>query len=96
MLKNNLCCRIYPLVILLVSALISFGIFYFKEATTVLEIFSGRGVFFDFLGISFAIAVLPVGVFYYLSDKEKFEKSARPLSLLGFLPALVYMGFHIF
>lgn len=61
-----------------------------------LEIFSERGTFFDFLGISFAIAVLPVGVFYYLSDKEKFEKSARPLSLLGFFPALFYMGLLIF
>jgi hypothetical protein len=95
MLKNNLCCRIYPAVILLISALISFGIFYFKEATTILEIFSERGAFFDFLGISFAIAVLPVGLFCYLSDKEKFEKLARPLSLLGFLPALGYFFFFM-
>ncbi|MDX8340766.1 hypothetical protein SLH46_16335 [Draconibacterium sp. IB214405] len=96
MLKNNLCCRIYPVVILLISALISFGILYLKEATTVVKVFSDRGTFFDFLGIAFAIAVLPVALFYYLSDKEKFEKSARPLSMLGFIPALIYMGFLIF
>ncbi|WP_321371706.1 hypothetical protein [uncultured Draconibacterium sp.] len=61
-----------------------------------MKIFSARGAFFDFLGISFAIAILPVALFYYLSDKEKFEKSARPLSLLGFLPALVYMIILLF
>ena len=31
MQKNNLCCRIYPVVIILVSAIISAVIFYFRE-----------------------------------------------------------------
>ncbi|QIA07351.1 hypothetical protein [Draconibacterium halophilum] len=93
MLKNNLCCRIYPLVIILVSALISATIFYFDEGAQEFSFLREKGAFFDFLGISLAIAVLPVALFYYLSEKEKFENSARPLSLLGFVPALIYLVF---
>ena len=50
-------------------------------------------MFFDFFGLSMAIAVLPVGLFYYLSEKEQFQNWARPLSLLGFVPALIYLVF---
>ncbi|WP_319478960.1 hypothetical protein [uncultured Draconibacterium sp.] len=93
MQKNNLCCRIYPVVIILVSAVISAAIFYFKNGAHQFRFLSEKGAFFDFLGISLVIAVLPVALFYYLSEKEKFENSARRLSLLGFIPALVYLVF---
>lgn len=93
MQKNNLCCRIYPVVIILVSAVISAAIFYFNEGAHQFRFLSEKGAFFDFFGISLAIAVLPVALFYYLSEREKFENSARPLSLLGFVPALMYLVF---
>ncbi|WP_319273019.1 hypothetical protein [uncultured Draconibacterium sp.] len=96
MQKNNLCCRIYPVVIILVSAVISAAIFYFKEGMHEFRFLTEKGAFFDFFGVSLVIAVLPVALFYYLSEKEKFERSARPLSLLGFIPALIYLGVSLF
>ena len=93
MQKSNLCCRIYPVVIILISAIISFSIFYLKDGVYDFSFLSKKGMFFDFLGLSMAIAVLPVGLFYYLSGKEQFQNSARPLSLLGFVPALIYLVF---
>ena len=96
MQKNNLCCRIYPVVIILVSAIISAAIFYFREGMHEFSFLIEKGAFFDFFGVSLVIAVLPVALFYYLSDKERFENSARPLSLLGFIPALIYLGVILF
>ena len=93
MQKNKLCCRIYPVVIILVSAVISAAIFYFRERTHQFRFLTEKGAFFDFFGISMVIAVLPVALFYYLSEKEQFQNSARPISLLGFLPALIYLIF---
>lgn len=96
MLKNKLCCRIYPVVIILVSAFISAAIFYFRDEVGQFRFLTEKGAFFDFLGISMVIAVLPVALFYYLTEKERFQNSARPLSLLGFAPALVYLAFFLF
>lgn len=93
MQKNKLCCRIYPVVIILVSAIVSAAIFYLKDGAHEFRFLSEKGVFFDFLGVSMAIALLPVALFYSLSDKERYANSARPLSLLGFLPALIYLVF---
>ncbi|HYQ56474.1 MAG TPA: hypothetical protein VEP89_03925 [Draconibacterium sp.] len=93
MQKNKLCCRIYPVVIILVSAVISAAIFYFREGAHQFRFLTEKGAFFDFFGISMVIAVLPVALFYYLSEKEQFQDSARPISLLGFVPALIYLIF---
>lgn len=93
MLKNNFCCRIYPVVIILLSAILSAAIFYFDKGALEFRFFTEKGAFFDFLGVSLVIAMLPIALFYYLSDKEKFENSSRPLSLLGFVPALLYLVF---
>jgi hypothetical protein len=42
------------------------------------------------------ISILPIGIFYYLNDKEKYKSRAKAISLLGFLPALAVLGFIVF
>lgn len=93
MSKNNLCCRIYPVVVILISTIISAGIAYFDGGAHEFRFLTHREEFFNFVGISLVIALLPIGLYYYLSDKEKYENSARPLSLLGFVPALLFLAF---
>ncbi len=93
MAKSAWCCRIFPVVVILASAFIAAGIWYFDEGVHKLSFLHSRDDFFTFLGISLSIALLPIGIFYYLSGREKYENRARPLALLGFLPALAYMVF---
>lgn len=86
--KNKLCCRIFPIILIIVASIISAAIWYFDEGVHEFRFLSDKGEFFNYLGTSLSIALLPIGLFYYLSGKEKYEDKARPLALLGFLPAL--------
>jgi len=42
------------------------------------------------------IAIIPIGIFYWLNDKEKYQSRAKAISLLGFLPAIGVLGFILF
>lgn len=95
MTKNNLCCRIFPLVLIIISAIINAGIWYFDEGVHEFQFLTQRDEFFNYLGTTLAIALLPIGLFYYLNDKETYSEKARQFSLIGFLPAVAYLIFIV-
>jgi len=88
MKPNKNCCRIFPLILIFISAILSAGIWYFDENVHRLTFLTNPGEIVNFLGTVLFVAVMPIGLFYYLNDKEKYQNKARLLSLLGFLPAL--------
>lgn len=89
--KNKLCCRIFPIVLIFVSAILSATIWYFEEGIHNFQFLTDRNEIFNFLGTVLFVALLPIGLFYYLNDKEKYEDKARQISLLGFIPAIVFL-----
>jgi hypothetical protein len=95
MSKNKLCCRIFPIVLIIIAAVISSGLWYFDEGVHEFRFLSDRGEFFNFLGTVLFVALIPIVLFYYLNDKEKYQSKARQLALLGFLPALALLVFLI-
>jgi len=86
------CCRIFPIVLLLISILIGLGIWYFEEGLRSFSFLLKKGEFFNFLGTVLFIALLPIVIFYYTTEREKYKDNAKKLALLGFLPALVFLG----
>lgn len=93
--RSKWCCRIFPVVLILVSAILAALIWYFEEGVHEFRFLTDRGEFFNYLGTVLFIAILPIGLFYYLNDKEKYQDKARELSLLGFLPAIIFAVFII-
>jgi hypothetical protein len=94
-MKNKLCCRIFPIILILISAILNAGLWYFDEGVHEFKFLTNKGEFFNYLGFTLAIALLPIAIFYYLNDKEKYQDKARQLALLGFLPALILLVFII-
>lgn len=90
-----MCCRIFPIVAILISALIAAAIWYFEEGVHQFLFLQKWGEFFNYLGTVLFIAILPIGIFYYLNDKEKYQNKARVLAFLGFIPALIFLVFII-
>lgn len=93
MKNKKLCCRIFPVVLILVSALTVVAVHYFNEEVYRLNFLSDSSKFFDFLGSVLFTAFLPIALFYYLVEKEKYESKARQLALLGFIPAILVLLF---
>jgi len=93
MTKNKLCCRIFPIVLILISSIIAAAIWYFDEGVNHFAFLEDFGEFINFLGSVLFIALIPIGLFYFLAGKEKYETKAKQLALLGFLPALVILVF---
>ncbi len=89
--KNKLCCRIFPVVLIFVSAIISATIWYFEEGIHEFRFLTDKEEFFNFLGTVLFTALIPIGLFYFLNDKKKYQSKARLLALLGFLPALAFL-----
>ena len=89
--RSKWCCRIFPLVLILISAGIALGIWYFKAGSPSFTLLTKKEEIFEFLGTILFIAIIPIGIFYYMSDKEKYHSKARAISLLGFLPALLVL-----
>ena len=90
--KNN-CCRIFPIVVILISLVLAATIWYFEEGVHEFSFLASRGEFINYLGTVLFISILPIGLFYWLNDKDKYRDRARPLALLGFLPALIFLVF---
>lgn len=86
--KNKLCCRIFPVVLIVISAIINAAIWYLDEGVHELRFLTDKDEFFNYLGYTLAGALLPIAIFYYLNEKEKYQAKARQLALLGFLPVL--------
>jgi hypothetical protein len=94
--KNKYCCRIFPIIILLISTAFSLMIWYFEEEMYSFAFLIDKNEIFNFLGTVLFIAILPIGIFYWLNDKEKYQDRAKTISLVGFLPAIVVLGFILF
>jgi len=88
MKNKKLCCKIFPVVLILISAIFATAIWYFDEGIRQFTFLKNIGEFINFLGTVLFISILPIGLFYYLVEKDKYEQKARQLALLGFLPAL--------
>lgn len=92
---NRWCCRIYPIVLIIISMVIAAIIWYFDEEVHQFTFLRSRGELIQFIGTSLFVASLPIGLFYYLNDKEKYQQKAKLLALLGFFPALIFLVFII-
>ena len=86
--KNKYCCRIFPIILIAVSFVIALSIWYFDEGVHSLSFLSDKNEIFNFLGTVLFIAILPIGIFYWLNDKEKYQARSKIISLAGFLPAI--------
>uniref|UniRef100_UPI0032176BF5 hypothetical protein n=1 Tax=uncultured Draconibacterium sp. TaxID=1573823 RepID=UPI0032176BF5 len=95
MSKNKLCCRIFPIVILVISTLISAGLWYFEENLREFRFLTNPEELINYLGTVLFVAILPIGMFYYLGEKKKYADKAGQWALLGFLPALILLVFII-
>lgn len=96
MKTNKFCCRIFPIVLVLISTVIALGIWYFEEGIHSFSFLTDKNEIFNFLGTILFIAIIPIGIFYLLNDKEKYQSRARGISLLGFLPAIGFLVFIVF
>ncbi len=91
--KNKLCCRIFPIILILVSFVISLGLWYFDEGIHSFSFLINKKEIFSFIGTVLFVSVIPIGIFYWLNDKEKYQSKARAISLIGFLPAILLLFF---
>ncbi len=89
--NNKMCCRIFPIILILISAVISLGLWYFDEGVHSFSFLTNKKEIFNFIGTVLFTAVIPIGIFYWLNDKEKYQSKARVFSLLGFLPAVLVL-----
>ncbi|WP_297089556.1 hypothetical protein [uncultured Draconibacterium sp.] len=89
--EKKLCCRIFPIILILISAVINAGLWYFDEGNHGFKFLTDKDEFYNYLGFTLAVALLPIAIFYYFSGKEKFFEKARPLSLLGFVPVIIFL-----
>ena len=96
MQKNKYCCRIFPIVLTTISLIISLAIWYFEEGKHSFSFLTDKDEIFSFLGTVLFIAIIPIGIFYWLNDKEKYQARAKAFSLLGFLPAIGFLVFIVF
>lgn len=93
--KKKLCCRVYPVVLLVLSTVISLAIWFFEEGQNSFAFLTDKDEIFNFLATILFVALIPIGIFYALNDTEKYQSSARALALLGFIPALLFLVYRI-
>ena len=93
---NKYCCRIFPIILIVISFFIALAIWYFDEGIQSFSFLTDKDEVFGFIGTTFFIAIIPIGIFYWLNDKEKYQERAKEISLLGFLPAVGVLCFIFF
>jgi len=79
--------------LLLVSSGFALAIWYFEEGNNSFSFLIAGKEVFNVIGTALCIAALPFGVFYIVSEKDRYRKNARPVALPGFLPALFFLVF---
>ena len=94
--KNKYCCRIFPIILLIISFVIDLAIWYFDEGLYSFSFLTNKNEIFNFIGTVLFIAIFPIGIYYLLNEKEKYQARAKAISLLGFLPAIGVLGLVIF
>ena len=70
MKTNKYCCRIFPIVLILLSAIIASAIWYFEEGTHSFLFLTNKGEIFNFLGTVLFIAIIPIGIFYLATERN--------------------------
>jgi hypothetical protein len=93
---NKYCCRIFPVILIAISFFIALAIWYFDEGIQSFSFLTDKDEIFGFAGSVLFIAIIPIGIFYWLNDKEKYQSRAKAISLLGFLPAFLVLAFIFF
>ena len=91
MVTNKICCRVFPIVLFLISLALSAAIWYFEEGVHQFNFLKSFGEFINYLGTALFIAVLPIGIFYILNDKKKWQSKAKVVALIGFLPTIIFL-----
>ncbi len=89
------CCRIYPLMLLVISFILATMIWYFEEGIRSFSFLTDKGEIFNFLGTVLFIAVLPIGIFYLATESRQLTSGAKTMALLGFLPGIFFLLFVI-
>ena len=92
---NKYCCRIFPIILIFIAFVVALAIWYSEEGIHSFAFLTDKNEIFNFIGTVLFIAILPIGIFYLASEKERFEDNAKKLAFLGFLPALLYFLFVI-
>lgn len=95
MAKNKLCCRIFPIILIVISFLVSLALWYFDGGIRSFSFLTNREEVFNFIGSGLFISLIPIGIFYWLNEKEKYQSKAKELSLLGFIPALLFLVYVV-
>jgi len=95
MKTSKYCCRIYPIILVIIAFVFALAIWYFEEGLHSFSFLSNKNEIFNFLGTVLFIAVIPIGIFYLATERERFKNKAKQLALLGFLPALIFFLFVI-
>jgi len=94
--KNKYCCRIFPVILIVISMIFALAIWYFDEGKQSFSFLTNKNEVFSFLGTVLFIAVIPIGIFYWLNEKEKYQARAKAISFIGFIPAIGVLGFILF
>ena len=95
MKNNKSCCRIFPIVLILISTIFAIAIWYFDEGVCQFTFLDNWSEFINFLGTVLFISIIPIGIFYFFGEKEKYRSKAKLLALLGFLPAVALLVFTL-
>jgi len=93
---NKYCCRIFPIILIIISLIIALALWYFDEGAHSFSFITNKNEIFNFIGTILFIAIIPIGIFYWLNDIEKYQSRAKAISLLGFLPAIGVLVFIVF
>lgn len=89
--KNKLCCRIFPIVAILIASGLVVLANWINGSDQLWIFLSEKDAFFNFLGRVLFAALGPIALFYYLVEKEKYQDRARVFALLGFLPVFLIL-----
>ena len=92
---NKYCCRIFPIILVLIAFVFALAILYFEEGIHSFSFLTDKNELFNFLGTVLFIAVIPIGIFYLATERERFKNNAKKLALMGFMPALIFLLFVI-
>jgi hypothetical protein len=92
---NKYCCRIFPIILVLISLVIVLAIRYLEEEIPSFSFLTNKDEIFNFIGTILFIAIIPIGIFYWLNEKEKYQSRAKAISLLGFLPAILILLYSL-
>ena len=95
MKPNKNCCRIFPIILIFISIVLALAIWYLDEGVHQFNFRTNKNEIINFLGTVLFISILPIGIFYFATEKEKYQSKAKKLSFFGFLPALVFLMFII-